>query len=108
MTLWGTGTPRREFLHTDDLARAVLHLLTHYDDGAPINIGWGEDLSIHELAAMVSEVVGYRGSIEWDPSKPDGTPRKLLDIGKISALGWKPQIGLREGIESTYRWYLGS
>ena len=104
--LWGTGTPLREFLHTDDLARAVLHLLIHYDDGAPINIGWGKDLSIAELATLIADIVGFEGKIEWDRSKPDGTPRKLLDTSKINSLGWRPQIALREGITSTYKWYL--
>ena len=106
VTLWGSGTPLREFLHTDDLARAVLHLLEHYDDGAPINIGWGKDLSIKDLALLIAEVVGYKGSIEWDTSKPDGTPRKLLDTSRINALGWKPEIELRDGVESIYKWYL--
>ena len=106
ITLWGSGTPLREFLHTDDLARAVMHLLNHYDDGAPINIGWGKDLSIKDLALMIADVVGYEGSIQWDTSKPDGTPRKLLDISKIVSLGWQPQIELRDGIASTYQWYL--
>ncbi len=106
VTLWGSGTPLREFLHTDDLARAVLHLLNHYDDGTPINIGWGKDISIKDLALMIADVVGYEGSIEWDTSKPDGTPRKLLDISKIQSLGWQPQIELRDGIASTYKWYL--
>ena len=106
VTLWGSGTPLREFLHTDDLARAVLHLLEHYDDGAPINIGWGKDLSIKDLALLIAEVVGYEGTIEWDTSKPDGTPRKLLDTSRINDLGWKPEIELRNGVESTYEWYL--
>jgi GDP-L-fucose synthase len=108
VTLWGTGTPLREFLHTDDLARGVVHLLNHYDDGDPVNIGWGKDLSIKELALLTADVVGYEGSIQWDKSKPDGTPRKLLDISKIQSLGWQPQIELREGIASTYEWYLGN
>ena len=108
VTLWGTGTPLREFLHTDDLARAVLHLLGHYDDGAPINIGWGLDQSIAELALLIAEIVGYEGSISWDDSKPDGTPRKLLDTTKINSLGWRPKIELRDGITSTYRWYMDS
>ena len=106
VTLWGSGTPLREFLHTDDLARAVLHLLNNYDDGAPINIGWGKDISIKDLANLIANVVGYEGSIAWDTSKPDGTPRKVLDISKIQSLGWQPQIELREGIKSTYEWYL--
>ena len=105
VTLWGSGTPLREFLHTDDLARAVLHLLNNYDDGAPINIGWGKDISIKDLAILIAEVIGYEGLIEWDTSKPDGTPRKLLDISKINSLGWQPQIELRDGIKSTYEWF---
>jgi GDP-L-fucose synthase len=105
VTVWGTGTPRREFLHVDDLARACVHLLEHYDEPEPINVGVGEDLSIRELAEMVANVVGYEGALEFDTSKPDGTPRKLLDVGKIHALGWKAQIDLRSGLESTYDWY---
>lgn len=107
VTLWGTGTPRREFLHVDDLARAVLVLLDRYDDPAPINIGVGEDITIRELAELTADVVGYRGRISFDPSKPDGTPRKLLDVGRISELGWKAEISLRDGIASTYEWYAG-
>ena len=108
VTLWGSGTPLREFLHTDDLARAVLYLLKHYDDGAPINVGWGKDISIKDLAKLIAEVVGFEGSIEWDMSKPDGTPRKLLDVSRIQSLGWQPKIELREGIKSTYEWYLSN
>ena len=103
---WGTGAPLREFLHVDDLARACLFLLENYDEPEPINVGVGSDISIKNLAGLVADVIGYRGSIEWDTSKPDGTPRKLLDVGKITGLGWKPQIGLRDGLEATYRWYL--
>ena len=105
VTVWGTGTPRREFLHVDDLARACLHLLEHYDEPEPINVGVGEDLSIRELAELVADVVGYRGDLHFDTSKPDGTPRKLLDVSRIRALGWEPRIGLHEGITETYRWY---
>lgn len=105
VTCWGTGTPRREFLHVDDLAAACLALLERYDDPAPINVGVGEDVSIRELAQTVAEVVGYEGEIQWDTSRPDGTPRKLLDVSRISALGWRPTIGLREGIARTYRWF---
>jgi GDP-L-fucose synthase len=108
VTLWGSGTPLREFLHTDDLASAVLHVLNNYDEGAPINIGWGKDLSIKDLAFLVAEIVGYEGAIDWDTSKPDGTPRKLLDTSKIRSIGWKPQIELRDGISSTYQWYLNN
>ena len=106
VTLWGTGTPRREFLHVDDAAGAVVHLLGHYDDEQTINIGTGEDVTIAELAATIAEVVGYEGEIVWDTSKPDGTPRKLLDVSRLRALGWAPRINLREGIADTYRWYL--
>jgi GDP-L-fucose synthase len=107
VTLWGTGTPRREFLHVDDLARACELLLESYDDPAPINVGVGEDLTIAELAELIAKTVGYTGRIEFDPSKPDGTPRKLLDVSRINALGFKPQIGLADGIASVYDWYRG-
>jgi GDP-L-fucose synthase len=100
--LWGTGSPMREFLHVDDLASACLHLMHHYEGREWLNIGTGEDLSIRALAEMVCEVVGYTGALVWDTSKPDGTPRKLLDVSKINALGWKASIGLRAGIESVY------
>jgi GDP-L-fucose synthase len=106
VTVWGTGTPRREFLHVDDLARACLFLLEHYDAPEPINVGVGEDLSIRELAGMVADIVGYEGRLEFDTSKPDGTPRKLLDVSKLRNLGWHEQIGLRDGLEQTYAWYL--
>jgi GDP-L-fucose synthase len=105
---WGSGTPCREFLHVDDLARACLHLLDHYDADSPVNVGTGTDLSIRELAELVADVVGYRGSIEWDPTEPDGTPRKLLDVSRLTALGWTPRIALREGITQTYTWYVES
>jgi GDP-L-fucose synthase len=106
VTLWGSGTPLREFLHTDDLANACTYLLENYDDDAPINVGWGQDISIAELGLMIAQIVGFEGQIQWDSSKPDGTPRKLLDTRKINSLGWEPSISLRDGIESTYRWYL--
>jgi GDP-L-fucose synthase len=106
VTVWGSGTPRREFLHVDDLARACLHLLEHYDEPEPINIGVGEDLSIRELAELVADVVGYAGELVFDTTKPDGTPRKLLDVSRIHALGWKAQTDLRTGLEATYAWYL--
>lgn len=106
VVLWGSGTPRREFLHVDDLAAACLLLLERYDDPAPINVGTGEDLTIRELAQIVADVVSFDGEIVQDTSKPDGTPRKLLDVTRLKALGWEPTIGLREGITSTYRWYL--
>lgn len=100
--LWGTGAPMREFLHVDDLASACLHLMEHYEGREWLNIGTGEDLSIRELAELVCAVVGYEGLLAWDTTKPDGTPRKLLDVSKIHALGWKARIGLRAGIEGVY------
>jgi GDP-L-fucose synthase len=106
VVLWGTGTPRREFLHVDDLADACLHLLEHYDAPEPINVGVGEDVTIRELAELVARVVGYTGAISNDLSKPDGTPRKLLDVSRLRALGWKPDIDLEPGVASTYAWYL--
>jgi len=105
LELWGSGQPLREFLHTDDLANACTFLLENYDDDAPINVGWGRDISIADLAVLIAEIVGYEGQIQWDSSKPDGTPRKLLDTSKINSLGWEPQISLRDGIESTYKWF---
>jgi len=105
VTLWGTGTPLREFLHVDDLADASLLLLRSYDGPESVNVGCGEDLSIAALAGVVSRVVGFQGEIAFDPSKPDGTPRKLLSIGKLSSLGWKPKIDLEDGIRSTYEWW---
>lgn len=105
VTIWGTGTPRREFMHVDDLARACLFLLEHYDEPEPINVGTGSDLTIGELAALVAQVVGFTGRIELDPSKPDGTPQKLLDVARINALGWKAQVDLATGLASTYDWY---
>ncbi|MFJ9311052.1 MULTISPECIES: GDP-L-fucose synthase family protein [Streptomyces] len=107
VTLWGTGSPRREFLHVDDLAAACVRLLEAYDGDAPVNIGCGEDLTIRELAETVAEVTGYQGRIGWDTSKPDGTPRKLLDVSRLTSLGFKPQIPLRDGIARTYAWWLG-
>ncbi len=106
VTVWGTGSPLREFLHVDDLATAVLHLLDNYDEPGPINVGYGEDLPIRELAELVADVVGYQGELIWDSTRPDGTPRKILDSSRIRASGWEPRIGLREGLESTYAWYL--
>jgi GDP-L-fucose synthase len=106
ITVWGTGTPRREFLHTDDLADACLFLLESYDQPDLINIGCGEDVTIRELAETVCDVLGFDGSLEFDASKPDGTPRKLLDISKIKSLGWSPKIPLREGIADAYDWFV--
>lgn len=105
VTVWGTGTPRREFLHVDDLADACLFLMERYSSDGFVNVGWGEDVSIAELARLVCEVEGYRGRLEFDASKPDGTPRKLLDTTLINSLGWRPSIQLRDGISSTYDWY---
>lgn len=101
-TLWGTGTPRREFLHVDDCAAACLLLMERYSDDLIVNVGTGKDISLTELATLVADVVGYRGEIRWDSSKPDGTPRKLLDITKITSFGWAPKISLRRGLESAY------
>jgi len=105
VTVWGTGTPRREFLHVDDLADACVFLMRNYSAPEIVNIGWGQDVSILELAELVKGVVGYDGNIELDTSKPDGTPRKLLDTSRLSSLGWKPSIGLEEGIRGTHDWY---
>lgn len=103
--VWGTGKPRREFLHVDDLADAALFLMERYDEEEIINVGVGEDISIRELAELIAEIVGFTGDIVFDPSKPDGTPRKLLDVSRLFALGWRPSIPLREGIAQTYRWF---
>jgi GDP-L-fucose synthase len=105
VTLWGSGEPKREFLHSDDLGRACLFLLENYDDDLAINVGVGEDQSIKSLAELVQEVVGFEGSIQWDTSKPDGTPRKLLDVSRINKLGWRSTKDLRSGITETYKWY---
>jgi GDP-L-fucose synthase len=105
VTVWGTGIPRREFLHVDDLAEAALLLMNRYDGPEIINVGAAEDISIRDLAALVQRVVGYRGEVLFDPSKPDGTPRKLLDSSRVRAFGWRPRISLEEGIRKTYEWY---
>jgi GDP-L-fucose synthase len=105
VTVWGSGTPRREFMHVDDLADAVLYLLRGYDAEAIVNIGWGEDVAIRELAERVLSAVGYTGRIVFDSSKPDGAPRKLLDVSRLTALGWRPRITLKDGIERTYAWF---
>ncbi|MFI0113327.1 GDP-L-fucose synthase family protein [Streptomyces globisporus] len=107
VTLWGSGSPRREFLHVDDLAAACVTLLEAYDGDEPVNIGCGEDLTIRELAETVRDVAGYDGRIAWDTSKPDGTPRKLLDVTRLNTLGFTPKIPLRDGIARTYAWWLG-
>jgi len=106
VVIWGSGTPRREFLHVDDLASASLFLLDHYDDPETINVGVGEDIAIKDLAALVAETAGYQGELVQDLTKPDGTPRKLLDVSRLNDLGWHATTGLREGIGETYRWYL--
>jgi GDP-L-fucose synthase len=108
LVVWGTGKPRREFLHVDDLASACLLLLEKYDSPEIINVGCGEDVSIRELAELICDVVGFDGELAWDTSKPDGTPRKLLDVSKLHALGWKPTIRLRDGITQTYQWSLAN
>jgi GDP-L-fucose synthase len=105
VTLWGTGTPRREFLHVDDLADAVLHLLQSYNAEPIVNIGWGEDVTIRELADVVMSAIGYKGTIQFDASKPDGTPRKLLDVSRLTGLGWQAKISLKSGVERTYAWF---
>ena len=105
VTIWGTGTPKREFLHVDDLAAAAVHMTKHYSDEQFVNIGTGKDITIAELAQLIAEVIGYKGQIETDPTKPDGTPRKLLDVTRATELGWQAQVELRQGIEQTYTWY---
>jgi len=105
VTVWGSGTPRREFLHVDDVADACLFLMQNYDSEDIINVGAGKDITILELANLVKEITGFAGALEMDPSKPDGTPRKLLDTGRIQSLGWQPRITLEEGIHMTYEWY---
>ncbi len=112
VTIWGTGRPRREFLHVDDLADACLFLMRVWDDERPVNIGSGDEVTIAELAEVIADIVGWRGRLVFDTSKPEGTPRKLLDSGRLSALGWKPSIGLRTGLAQVYldfchRWEAG-
>ena len=104
--LWGTGTPMREFLHVDELADALVVMMQSYSGEEPVNIGWGKDVSIRELAVMMAQVVGYGGAVRFNPAMPDGMMRKLLDTGRINALGWKPKITLEEGLLQTYRWYV--
>jgi GDP-L-fucose synthase len=108
LTVWGSGKPRREFLHVDDLASACVLLLEQYDSPEIINVGFGEDISIRELAELICDVIAFDGELTWDASKPDGTPRKLLDVTKLLALGWKPSIHLRNGIARTYEWFLAN
>ena len=106
LVVWGTGEPRREFLHVDDFASAVLFLLENYDSPEIINVGCGEDISIRSLAELICEIIGFEGDLRWDRSKPNGTLRKLLDVSKIGKLGWKATIPLRKGIAQTYDWFL--
>jgi GDP-L-fucose synthase len=106
VTLWGTGSPKREFLHVDDLADACVFLMNNYDGQQIVNIGTGEDLTIKELAEMIKDIVGFEGKITWDSSKPDGTPRKLLDVSHLNGVGWSYNIPLKEGIEQVYKWYI--
>ncbi|NJN63398.1 MAG: GDP-L-fucose synthase [Acidobacteria bacterium] len=108
VTVWGTGTPRREFQHVDDLADACLHLMDRYDGEEIVNVGVGEDIAIGELAELIRDVVGFKGAIAYDASKPDGTPRKLLDVSRLQALGWKARIPLREGVAATYAWWVAN
>jgi GDP-L-fucose synthase len=104
--IWGTGRPRREFLHVDDLADACVFLMAQYSSSAPVNIGWGEDVSIADLAKMIAEATGFKGRLQFDHSKPDGTPRKLLEVSRAESLGWRPRIRLSDGIEATVKWYV--
>jgi GDP-L-fucose synthase len=106
VVIWGTGTPRREFLHVDDLADACMFLLNNFQGAEPVNVGWGEDISIAELAHLVGEAIGFTGDLRFDTSKPDGTPRKLLEVSRLRGLGWTPKIQLRDGVAATYRWFL--
>ena len=107
MTNWGTGSPRREFLHVDDMAAACLHLLEHYDGPDQVNVGTGTDVTIKEIASTVADAVGFAGETNWDTSKPDGSPQKLLDVSKLAQAGWTSQIDLQDGIRSTVEWYRG-
>ncbi len=106
--LWGTGSPRREFMHVDDLARAILFLLDNYDEDMHLNVGTGEDVPISELARIIASIMGFKGSIVWNSEYPDGTPRKLLDVSRISELGWKPKISLEDGLREVIAWYLNN
>jgi len=106
LEIWGTGTPRREFLHVDDLADALVFLMQHYSDELHVNVGWGKDVSINELATLIGEIVGFKGRFVYAADKPDGSPRKLLDVSRLNALGWRAKIPLREGLSDAYRWFL--
>jgi GDP-L-fucose synthase len=104
--IWGTGKPRREFLHVDDLADALVFLMERYSDESHVNIGWGEDVSIADLAALIADIVGFRGRLHYATERPDGMPRKLLDVSMLGGIGWRPKIGLREGLADAYRWFV--
>lgn len=104
--IWGTGKPRREFLHVDDLADGLVFLMERYSEESHVNIGWGEDVSIAELATLIADIVGFKGRLRYATDKPDGTPRKLLDVSMLSGMGWRPQLGLREGLSDAYRWFV--
>ena len=106
VVIWGTGSPKREFLHVQDLAEALILLMERYEEPQTINVGSGQEFSIFDLAELMKEVVGFEGEITQDPTKPDGTPRKLLDISKVKSLGWNPRINLKEGLQETYQWAL--
>jgi GDP-L-fucose synthase len=106
--IWGTGKPRREFLHVDDLADALVFLMERYSDESHVNIGWGEDVSIAELATLIAEIVGFKGRLHYATDKPDGMPRKLLDVSLLDGIGWRPKIGLREGLADAYRWFVAN
>ena len=106
MSIWGTGSPRREFLHVDDLAEAAVFLMDRYSDAETINVGVGDDVTIRELVTLICDVVGFRGELDFDTSKPDGTPRKMLDVGRLQSLGWRRKVALRDGLAETYAWYL--
>jgi GDP-L-fucose synthase len=108
VTLWGTGEALREFLYIDDAAAASVYLLDHYNEPGPINVGFGKDISIRELAGHIAAIVGFEGELRWDSTKPNGTPRKILDSGRIHALGWEPKVTLTEGIRRTYDWFLAN
>jgi GDP-L-fucose synthase len=108
VTVWGSGKPRREFLHVDDLADACVFLMDNYSGDEPVNVGVGEDLSIAELALLIRQVVGYEGEVAYDTSKPDGTPRKLLDVSKLNSLGWRAKIPLQDGVQLTYQWFVNT
>ncbi len=108
VTIWGSGSPKREFLHVDDMASACLHVMNREDFKGMVNIGSGEEISIRGLAELICDVVGYKGQLEFDAAKPDGSPRKLLDVSRLRDMGWRPTIGLRDGVRSTYQWYLSA